>query len=180
MRRYDAIKSIMEHITNEIVVANIGFPSRELYEIKDRNRNFYMIGSMGLASSIGLGLALSQEEKTIIIDGDGSILMNLGSLVTIANQNPDNLILIIIDNHVYGSTGNQPTYTQNINLLRIAKSIGFKNSHDFNKISFKDILTKKQTNSTFIHYKTSSGNANVEIIDLTPESIKKRFMNSIK
>ncbi|MDR2623912.1 MAG: sulfopyruvate decarboxylase subunit beta [Methanobrevibacter sp.] len=179
MKRYDGIKNIMKYVTNEIVVGNIGFPSRELYEIKDRNRNFYMLGSMGLASSIGLGLALSQKEKVVVLDGDGSILMNLGSLVTIANQNPNNLILIVMDNCVYGSTGNQPTYSQNIDLLKVAKSAGFKNSYDFNEINFKDILIKNQTDSTFIHYKTSSGNANVGIIDLTPETIKKRFMDSI-
>ncbi|MDR3291496.1 MAG: sulfopyruvate decarboxylase subunit beta [Methanobrevibacter sp.] len=179
MKRYDGIKNIMEYVTNEIVVANIGFPSRELYDIKDRNRNFYMLGSMGLVSSIGLGLALSQKEKVVVLDGDGSTLMNLGSLVTISNQNPNNIILIVIDNGVYGSTGNQPTYSQSTDLLKIAKSVGFKNSYDFNKINFKDILTKNQDNSTFIHYKTSPGNANIGIIDLDPESIKKRFMNSI-
>ncbi|MDR1819254.1 MAG: sulfopyruvate decarboxylase subunit beta [Methanobrevibacter sp.] len=179
MKRYDGIKNIMKYITAEIVVANIGFPSRELYDINDRNRNFYMLGSMGLASSIGLGLALSQKEKVIILDGDGSILMNLGSLVTIANQNPDNLILIVIDNCVYGSTGNQPTYCRNTDLLKIAKSMGFKNSYDFNEIDFNDSLTKNQKGSVFIHYRVSPGNADVGIIDLNPKTIKNRFMKSI-
>ena len=79
MRR-DAIKKIMENIEDEVIVCNIGFPSRELYDIQDRVRNFYMIGSMGLASSIGLGLAISKvDEKIVVIDGDGSLLMNMGS-----------------------------------------------------------------------------------------------------
>ena len=82
--RYEAIEDIMSYVDEELVICNIGFPSRELYEINDRSRNFYMIGSMGLASSIGLGLALSKpHEKVIVIDGDGSLLMNMGSLVTI-------------------------------------------------------------------------------------------------
>jgi sulfopyruvate decarboxylase subunit beta len=179
MKRYDAIKNIMNHVDSEIVVANIGFPSRELYNIKDRNRNFYMLGSMGLASSIGLGLALSQKEKVIVLDGDGSILMNLGSLVTITNQNPDNLVLIVIDNGVYGSTGNQPTYSQNTNLLKVAKNIGFKHWHDFKQINFKEILNKDHDGSIFIHYQVESGNADVGIIDLTPDLIKKRFVNSL-
>jgi sulfopyruvate decarboxylase subunit beta len=180
MKRYDAIKNIIKYIDDEIVVTNIGFPSRELYEIKDRNKNFYMLGSMGLASSIGLGLALSQKEKVVVLDGDGSILMNLGSLVTIANQNPDNLVLIVIDNGVYGSTGNQPTYSQNTNLLEVAKSIGFKNSYNFNQINFKEILNKESNGSTFIHYKVGSGNVNVGIIDLSPDLIKKRFVSSLQ
>ena len=102
MMRRDAIKKIMENIEDEVIVCNIGFPSRELYDIQDRVRNFYMIGSMGLASSIGLGLAISKvDEKIVVIDGDGSLLMNMGSLVTIAANNPKNLTLIVINNGVY-------------------------------------------------------------------------------
>ncbi|MEE3490050.1 MAG: thiamine pyrophosphate-dependent enzyme, partial [Methanobrevibacter sp.] len=89
MARYDAIKDIMEDIEDELIICNIGFPSRELYEINDRPENFYMIGSMGLASSIGLGLALAKPHKhVVVIDGDGSLLMNMGSLVTVFAQNP--------------------------------------------------------------------------------------------
>ena len=181
MKRFDGIKEVMKHIEDEIIVCNIGFPSRELYEIRDRSKNFYMLGSMGLASSIGLGLAMSKnKEKVIIFDGDGSLLMNLGSLVTIFNQNPNNLILIVFDNGCYGSTGNQCTYAENVNLLEVAKSIGFKNSYDYEKIDFKDILNNKQDNSIFIHYKILPGNADSPIIDLTPEKIKNRFMEAIE
>ncbi|KZX17674.1 3D-(3,5/4)-trihydroxycyclohexane-1,2-dione hydrolase [Methanobrevibacter cuticularis] len=180
MKRFDGIKNVMMHIEDEIVICNIGFPSRELYQIKDRDSNFYMLGSMGLASSIGLGLAMSQNKKVIVFDGDGSILMNLGSLVTIFSQNPKNLILIVFDNCCYGSTGNQCTYTQNVDLLEIAKSIGFKNSYNYDNINFKDILSTKQEDSVFIHYKILPGNADSPIIDLTPEQIKNRFMNAIK
>ena len=78
--------------------------------LDDQPSNFYMLGTMGLASSIGLGLALAQSAKVIAIDGDGSILTNLGTLPTIANNTADNFILLIIDNGSYGSTGDQPTY----------------------------------------------------------------------
>lgn len=178
MKRFDAIKEISNYISDELIIANIGFPSRELYEIKDRNKNFYMLGSMGLASSIGLGLSLSQNKKVIVLDGDGSILMNLGSLVTIANQNPKNFILIVLDNEVYGSTGNQRTYTKNTNLLNIAKAAGFKHTYNYQDINFKEILSKNSDDSIFIHFKISKGNADVGIIDLTPEDIKKRFIES--
>lgn len=194
MKRFDAITKIMKYINDEIVICNIGFPSRELYQIKDRAKNFYMLGSMGLASSIGLGLAISKDinfiknkentqtidEKVIVFDGDGSILMNLGSLVTIFNQNPKNLILIVFDNGCYGSTGNQCTYAQNVDLLEIAKSIGFKNCYDYNDIDFKDILSNSQEGTVFIHYKILPGNTDSLIIDLTPENIKNRFLNAIK
>ena len=186
MKRFDAITDIMGYIKDEIVVCNIGFPSRELYQIKDRAKNFYMLGSMGLASSIGLGLAISKdkthlsEEKIVVFDGDGSILMNMGSLVTIFNQNPKNLILIAFDNGCYGSTGNQCTYAQNIDLLEVARIIGFKNCYNYEKIDFKNILKDNQENSIFIHYKILPGNVNSPIIELCPEYIKNRFLEAIK
>ncbi|MFX1451445.1 MAG: thiamine pyrophosphate-dependent enzyme, partial [Promethearchaeota archaeon] len=112
MRRFQAIHKIVESITNELLVCNLGEPSRELFHIKDRDENFYMLGSMGLASSLAFGIAISTPKKKVwCIDGDGSILMNLGSLTTIANNKPQNLTLIIIDNSSYGSTGDQETYT---------------------------------------------------------------------
>ena len=190
MKRFDGIKNIMEHITDEIIICNIGFPSRELYQIKDRAKNFYMLGSMGLASSIGLGLAMAKEteynenkkssEKVIVFDGDGSVLMNMGSLVTIFNQNPENLILIVFDNGCYGSTGNQCTYAKNISLLEIAKSIGFKDCYNYNDIDFEEILAKEQKSSVFIHYKILPGNADSPIIDMGPDEIRDRFMDAIQ
>ena len=96
---------------------------------------------MGLASSIGLGLALARSDKDIVvIDGDGSLLMNMGSLVTIFANNPNNLTWIVIDNGAYGSTGNQDTYAQVIDLSEIAKSVGFKNSFKFEDIDLREII----------------------------------------
>ncbi len=108
MKRRDALKKIIGLINDELIVCNIGFPSRELYDIYDRDETFYMIGSMGLASSIGLGLALSKPNRNVVvIDGDGALLMNMGSLVTINACKPRNLTWIVINNGAYGSTGNQ-------------------------------------------------------------------------
>ena len=178
MKRRDAILKIMDSINDEMIICNIGFPSRELYDIKDRAENFYMIGSMGLASSIGLGLALAKPDKDIVvIDGDGSLLMNMGSLVTIFANNPSNLTWIVIDNGAYGSTGNQDTYAQLIDLVEIAKSVGFKNAYDFNDIDLKSII--KSDNAGFIVYKTDAGNSSAPIIDLDPVTIKNRFMKTI-
>lgn len=179
MARREAIIEIMKNIEDELVVCNIGFPSRELYDIKDRDENFYMIGSMGLASSIGFGLALAKPDKDIVvIDGDGSLLMNMGSLVTVFANNPQNLTWIVIDNGAYGSTGNQDTYAQLLDLKDIAKSVGFKNSYNFEEINLKDVINSE--NSSFIVYHTEPGNSTAPIIDLEPVEIKKRFMEAIK
>ena len=168
----------MNCIEDELVICNIGFPSRELYDIKDRKENFYMIGSMGLASSIGFGLALARPDKNIVvIDGDGSLLMNMGSLVTISANGPKNLTWIVIDNGAYGSTGNQDTYAQALDLSEIAKSVGFKNSFKFEDVDLSEII--KSEDASFIVYETEAGNSSAPIIDLTPVEIKNRFMKAI-
>lgn len=129
MRRYELLKSIVPELTDEFVICNLGFPSQELYDIKDSDHHFYMLGSMGLSSSIGLGLAMEIDGKVISIDGDGSVLMNLGTLSTIALEDPKNFILFIVDNGSYGSTGDQPTQTaRGTSLAAVAKGCGIKSS----------------------------------------------------
>ena len=182
MQRYDAIKKIVESLTDELIVCNLGTPSRELYNILDRDENFYMLGSMGLASSIAFGIAISRPEKKVIcIDGDGSILMNLGSLSTIANNNPNNLILIVIDNSSYGSTGDQRTYTKYKTRLEIiAKGAGFKSITVLDKEEqISPFLKKIKSGCHFVLIKTQPGNAEVENIPLLAEEIKVRFRKAI-
>jgi sulfopyruvate decarboxylase subunit beta len=179
MERIEAIKKIVETLEDELVICNLGFPSRELYNIKDSPTHFYMLGSMGLASSIGLGLAISIKRKVVVLDGDGSILMNMGTLATIYNQNPENMILVVFDNECYGSTGSQCTYATTIDLAKVAKSIGFKSVFTFkDNINFLKVLNSK--GPSFVHLKVKSGNANVPIIDKEPTEIKNRFIKEIK
>jgi len=182
MERIETIKKIASELTNELVVCNIGFPSRELYHIKDSSTHFYMLGSMGLASSIGLGLAMSCHRKVVVFDGDGSILMNLGSIVTIFNQNPDNLILIVLDNECYGSTGSQCTYASTVNLGKVAEAVGFKYRFFFDdknkEFNFKEVLNSY--GPIFVHIKVKPGNADVPVIPMEAIEIKDRFMVEIK
>ena len=98
MIRYDVLQEILPLLKDRLVVCNIGSPSQELFELLDQPSNFYMLGTMGLCSSIGLGLALAQEKTVIAIDGDGSVLTNLATLSTIANNPASNFILLVIDN----------------------------------------------------------------------------------
>ena len=125
MIRSDVLKTLIPMISKELVVSNIGLPSQELHLLDDQPTNFYMLGTMGLSSSIGLGLALAQKKKVIAIDGDGSVLTNLGTLPTIANNPANNFILLIIDNGSYGSTGDQPTYAgMKTSLAKVAEACG--------------------------------------------------------
>lgn len=179
MERIEAIKRIVEQLKDEFVICNIGFPSRELYAVKDSPHHFYMLGSMGMSSSIGLGLAMAQEKRVVALDGDGSILMNLGSLVTIYNQDPKNYILILLDNECYGSTGSQCTYASTVDLSKVARAVGFKNIFSFKEdIDLTPVL--KSEGPVFVHVKVEPGNANVPVIDMEPEEIKNRFMDSLR
>ena len=178
IERIEAINIIAAKLTDQLVICNIGFPSRELFYVKDASTHFYMLGSMGMASSIGLGLAMSQKRKVIVFEGDGSILMNLGSLVTIYNQAPENLVLIVLDNECYGSTGNQCTYSVTTDLKKVADAIGFRETYFFsNDIDLKAILDAE--GPVFVHLKVKPGNADVPVIPLEPEEIKNRFMKEV-
>ncbi|MFB3765588.1 MAG: sulfopyruvate decarboxylase subunit beta [Methanotrichaceae archaeon] len=174
MRRIEAIATVASVAGDALIICNIGFPSRELYAVKDRPENFYMLGSMGMASSIGLGLALSQQHRVIVLDGDGSVLMNLGTLATIATCAPDNYHLVILDNCAYGSTGLQPTCTScRTDLAKVAKAAGI------NEVSSatteEELKAALSSGVTVIIAKVDPGNADVPIIDLTPEQIIERF-----
>jgi sulfopyruvate decarboxylase subunit beta len=126
MKRSEAISSVAAAAGSALIVCNIGFPSRELYAVADRPKNFYMLGSMGMASSIGLGLALARSDiKVIVLDGDGSVLMNLGTMATMAHCALKNYLLVILDNHCYCSTGSQPTCTfEKTDLAAVARAAG--------------------------------------------------------
>ncbi len=104
----EAAKCFTDLLTDELVVHCNGFISRISHHLRDRAANFYMIGSMGLASSIGLGLAMAQPGRRVVVfDGDGNVLMNLGALGSIATLAPVNLLHVVFDNEQYGSTGGQ-------------------------------------------------------------------------
>jgi thiamine pyrophosphate-dependent acetolactate synthase large subunit-like protein len=112
MTRLDATRTVVAQAGDEPIIASLGHPAYDLFAAGDRPANFYTWGSMGLVSSIGLGLAMAQPERTIfVLDGDGSLLMNLGSLATIGWVGPANLVLIVMDNGSYATTGGQDTAT---------------------------------------------------------------------
>jgi thiamine pyrophosphate-dependent acetolactate synthase large subunit-like protein len=115
MTRLDATRLLVNALgqtSNVPVVASLGHPAYDLFAAGDRAANFYTWGSMGLASSIGLGLAMARPDlRVVILDGDGSLLMNLGSLATIGWTHTENLILIVWDNQAYATTGGQETAT---------------------------------------------------------------------
>jgi len=112
MTRLEATRIIVDHAGDAAIIASLGHPAYDLFAAGDRPANFYTWGSMGLASSIGLGLALARPDaRVFVLDGDGSLLMNLGSLATIGLLQPANLVLVVMDNEEYATTGGQKTPT---------------------------------------------------------------------
>ena len=183
MIRSELLRELAPVIADHLVVCNIGLPSQEMHMIDDRETNFYMLGTMGLASSIGLGLALAQDKKVVVIDGDGSVLTNLGTLPTIANNVADNYVLLIVDNGSYGSTGDQPTYAgMKTSLTEVARACGCENvvecSGADTSAAVKSALAGDKM--TTIVSKVESGNVKVPVITRDPVSIRDRFMDAVK
>ncbi len=111
---------------NALVVCANGHPSREAHKAADRKGNFYMIGSMGMASSIALGLALARPDKTVcVLDGDGNVLMGMGTLARVAASKPGKFVHVCLDNGEYGSTGGQVTISSAVRLEEVARGAGY-------------------------------------------------------
>ena len=183
MIRSEILKEIAPILREQLVICNIGLPSQELHMIDDQPTNFYMLGTMGLASSIGLGLALAQDKKVIAIDGDGSVLTNFGTLPTIANNVADNFILMIIDNGSYGSTGDQPTYAgKKTSLAAVAVACGCENVVEVQDTDTGTALQAAIASDkmTILVVKCDSGNVKVPVITMDPVVIRDRFMSALQ
>lgn len=123
MKRIDAIRQIMDTVTDELVIATTGMISREVFLVKDRAENFYMCGSMGCALSIGIGVAMNSDRNVIVIDGDGAALMSLGSLAVASYLKLPNLKHYVVDNGTYASTGDQPTCSHSVDFAAIGHNV---------------------------------------------------------
>lgn len=182
LSRHEAIKIITRSLSGqEAVVATTGKISRELYNSLDQAGNFYMVGSMGCASAIGLGLALARpDRRVVVLDGDGACLMKLGNLATIGHYRPRNLIHVVLDNEAYDSTGGQATTSSTISLAAVAREAGYVSSH---QVLEPQTLTQQfgwalsQPGPHFILVKVAPGSAaDLQRPHLAPEALKERFM----
>ena len=183
MNRYQMLQDLLPVLSDHLVVCNIGAPSQELFALGDRPGNFYMLGTMGLASSIGLGLALAQERPVIAIEGDGAVLSNLGTLATIANNPRGNFTLLIVDNASYGSTGDQPTWTAGrTSLAAVARGCGcaavVECPADRAAAALRAALDSPEM--TVIVARCESGNVKVPVVDMNPVAMRLRFMEAVR
>jgi len=153
MKRIEAIKNIMNNIPDEdVVITSVGMISREVFAVKDRPLNFYMMGSMGGELAIGLSIAINSNHQVVVISGDASVLMSLGTMVLHKKLNPPNLRHYILDNQAHSSTGGQPTCSDAVNFEKLAPN-------------------------TFV-VKVDNEKGDAPRIPLSPKEIKERFMKS--
>ncbi len=151
MLRSDALQAIYPELEDRIVVTIMGAVAAELYSLGHRANFFYLEHAMGLASSMGLGIALSMpEHQVIVLDGDGSLLMNLGTLSTMARYKPGNLLHIVFDNESLLSVGGFPTATSSgTNLADIARASGVPCVEEADTIqTFQESVSEALKNNT--------------------------------
>jgi phosphonopyruvate decarboxylase len=135
MKREDCFKALARHITDEVVIATYS-SAVEWLDLGPRVLNYFSMGAMGLASSHALGLALAYPNRRIIaLDGDGSLLMNLGSLVTIAGVAPKNLVHFVSNNGTYEANGGHPIPNPKVDFCGLARSAGYAHTHDFSELA---------------------------------------------
>jgi sulfopyruvate decarboxylase len=182
LTRYDIIKIVAPYLEGKVVVSNLGWPSKELYAIKHQPSNFYMLGSMGMATPIGLGIALSSRKEVVVIDGDGSLLMNPGTLATAAAAAPENLTIVAIDNGAYGSTGNQPTLAAScVDLEQVARGFGFSNTVKVaGEQEIVEAMKGRRKGPSFLHILALPGNKDVPNIPVHHLEIKKQVQSFLK
>lgn len=135
--RRNVVAALLKDRKDLVVVSGLGAPTYDVASVGDHDRNFYLWGAMGGAAMLGLGIALAKPQvPVLVVTGDGEMLMGMGSLATIALQNPPNLALAVLDNAQYGETGGQPTHTAHgTSLAKVAAACGLASARELTTMS---------------------------------------------
>jgi phosphonopyruvate decarboxylase len=128
--RATVLSALLEAVpAHAAIVSTTGFTSRELYTLDDREQSFYLVGAMGSAGPVGLGISTQTERPVVVVDGDGALLMRLGSLATIGAHHPERLVHIVLDNGRHESTGGQRTVSECVDFAGVAAACGYRRVH---------------------------------------------------
>jgi phosphonopyruvate decarboxylase len=165
---------------DSLYIATTGFTGRELYERGDRDNNFYMVGSLGCASSFALGISLAKPEKKIIVlDGDGAMLMRMGNLAVTAAYKPANMIHILFDNNAHESTGGQFTVSDKVDYPGAARACGYTDivsASDAESLSSAVSSAQAKGGLTFIYVPITQGAPDtLGRPKVKPQEVAKRF-----
>ena len=129
--RREFVAALLRELPDALVVTGLGSATYDVYAAGDRDRNYYLWGAMGGATPLGLGLALAQPDKSVVVvTGDGEQLMGIGSLATVAAKQPKNLTIVVLDNGHFGETGMQRSHTSlGTDLVAVAKGFGIADAY---------------------------------------------------
>jgi len=181
--RRTALERIVERsaIDRTVVIASTGFGGRELYAIADRPNHLYMVGSMGCASSLALGLAIARPDLDVIaIDGDGAALMRLGAFATIGRYGPANLRHVLLDNGVHESTGGQATVSPSVDFAAVAAACGYAAAADGDVDLLDGVLSTRADGPRFVRVATATGTpSDLPRPTISPVDVKNRLMRHI-
>ncbi|MGH7260615.1 MAG: phosphonopyruvate decarboxylase [Burkholderiales bacterium] len=183
--RIEALERVAQLVPERksVVIATTGYTGRELYALGDRTHQLYMVGSMGCASSFGLGLALTRPDlRVVVLDGDGAALMRMGNLATLGAYRPPNLLHVLLDNEVHDSTGGQDTVSRDISFAAIAAACGYAEVSEGDDLSLLDeaLQGRNGIGPVFIHLKIAPGvTAAPPRPGLAPADVLRRLMNHI-
>jgi phosphonopyruvate decarboxylase len=160
LSRRQALETVIANtpLESSVVIGTTGFTGRELFALDDRPNQLYMVGSMGCASSFGLGLSLSLPGKqVVVVDGDGAALMRMGNMATLGAYGPNNLQHLLLDNGVHDSTGGQATVSKGLSFASIASACGYSRSAEaMSTEELADFLASRQ-GPEFLHMHIRSG-----------------------
>ncbi len=178
--RMETLERLLLSMLDDIgLIATTGKTGRELFTLSDREQHFYQVGSMGCAAAMGLGVALNTSKKVVVIDGDGALLMKMGTLATIGSYAPENLIHVMLDNGTYDSTGGQPTVSPGVEFADIAVACGYAHGTKCDGLAgFAESLASalELEGPSFVHMKIGPGSAkNLGRPTIPPADVAKRF-----
>ena len=183
-KRREMLVAIQSHVEpGDVLIATTGYTGRELFSCADRPNQMYMVGSMGCASSLGLGLSLaSPGHRVIVIDGDGAALMRLGAMTSIGYKRPGNLMHVLLDNNVHESTGAQSTVSESIDFCSIATACGYERVlRTAEPEALGTALSDTTRQLTFIHVPVVPGiDGKLERPNIGPVQVAERFRRFLR
>ncbi|BAZ40870.1 phosphonopyruvate decarboxylase [Calothrix sp. NIES-4101] len=183
--RHQALEAIVQQTNPEdtVIIATTGYTGRELFALSDRPNHLYVVGSMGCASSLALGLSLARPDLTVVvIDGDGAALMRMGNFATIGAYAGANFIHILLDNEVHDSTGAQATVSRGVSFAKIAEACSYGTTLMGSELGLIEALfmEKTQNRPKFAHLKIRPGTLeNLPRPNMSPAAVLQRLMNHI-
>ncbi|MBT8047027.1 MAG: phosphonopyruvate decarboxylase [Xanthomonadales bacterium] len=180
LSRQQALTAVVEQtpVDQSVVIGSTGYTGRELFAVADRPNQLYMVGSMGCASSLGLGLSLAlPDQRVLVVDGDGAALMRMGNLATIGAYGGEDFRHLLLDNGVHESTGGQSTVSPSVSFAAVARACGYRQAAETTTRAGLDTFLKGGAGPSLLQMKIKRGvPADLPRPDIGPREVKQRLM----